>query len=151
MRVIDLARAAGVSADTVRHYTRRGLLHPRRDPGNGYQHYDTTDLQRLRFVRRARELGLSLHEVAEILRQADNRQSPCPLVRDLFEARLADVERNIAELTALRDRMREALAQWRHLPDGVPDGHTICRLIESWERDDTRSGGCHEPGGCHEQ
>ena len=144
MRVIDIARAADVSADTVRHYTRSGLLHPRRDPDNGYQQFSDGDLQRLRFARRARELGLSLNEVAEILQQADRQQSPCPLVRDLFQSRLAEVETRIAELTALRNRMCEALGQWQQLPDGVPDGHTICRLIESWQPQSVAGGGCHE-------
>lgn len=144
MKVIDIARAAGVSADTVRHYTRSGLLHPSRDPDNGYQRYSDNDLQRLRFARRARDLGLSLNEVAEILQQADRHQSPCPLVRDLFQSRLSDVEQRLAELTALRDRMREALTQWQQLPDGVPDGHTICQLIESWQPQSTDGGCCHE-------
>ncbi len=144
MKVIDIARAAGVSADTVRHYTRSGLLHPGRDPDNGYQRYSDSDLQRLRFARRARDLGLSLGEVAEILQQADRHQSPCPLVRDLFQSRLTDVEQRIAELIALRDRMREALGQWQQLPDGVPDGQTICHLIEHWQRGDSREERCHD-------
>jgi DNA-binding transcriptional MerR regulator len=134
MKVIELARAAGVSPDTVRHYTRGGLLRPERNPDNGYQRYDSADLRRLRFVRRARELGFSLGEAAEILRQADLHQSPCPLVRDLFTARLAEVEQRLLALTALRDRMRSALDHWRQMPDGVPDGHTICQLIENWNQ-----------------
>jgi MerR family transcriptional regulator, Zn(II)-responsive regulator of zntA len=133
MKVSELARAAGVSADTVRFYTREGLLHPARDPNNGYQRYATADLQRLRFARKARQLGFSLKEVTGILRDADRQRSPCPQVRDLFARKLADVEQQLVELTALRDRMRAATAQWQAMPDGAPDGHTICRLIEHWD------------------
>lgn len=134
MKVIELARAADVNTDTVRYYTRLGLLRPRRDADNGYRRYGAGDLQRLRFVRRARQLGFSLQEITEILREADDHSSPCPLVRELFEHKLADVERRLAELTEMRDRMRQAMAAWQGMPDGVPDGHTICRLIEHWDR-----------------
>lgn len=145
MKVSELARAAGVSPDTVRFYTRQGLLHPRRDSFNNYQHYSDADLQRLRFVRRARELGFGLPEITEILQRADAQQSPCPLVRELFEQKLAEVDRRVAELTQLRDRMRVALQQWQTLPDGVPDGASVCHLIESWDR----PGADHHPEGSH--
>lgn len=133
MKVAQLARAAGVSADTVRFYTREGLLKPARDPGNGYQEYGSDDLSRLRFARKARQLGFTLREVAEILEQADHHESPCPLVRDLFTKRLDEVERQLLDLQQLRDRMRRALLNWETMPDGTPDGHTLCRLIEHWD------------------
>lgn len=133
MKVSELARSAGVSADTVRFYTRSGLLHPMRDAANGYQRYGPADLQRLRFARKARQLGFSLKEVVAILQDADRDRSPCPHVRDLFTLKLAAVERQLQELTELRDRMRSAMRQWRTMPDGTPDGHTICRLIEHWD------------------
>jgi DNA-binding transcriptional MerR regulator len=133
MKVSELARAAGVSADTVRFYTRAGLLHPLRNPDNGYQRYAAADLQRLRFARKARQLGFTLKEVTAILGDADEDRSPCPHVRDLFAQKLATVEQQLLELTELRDRMRAATRQWRKMPDGAPDGHSICRLIEHWD------------------
>lgn len=133
MKVAQLARAAGVSTDTVRFYTREGLLRPARDPGNGYQEYGSDDLARLRFARKARQLGFTLKEVADILQQADHNESPCPLVRDLFAKRLDEVERQLLDLQQLRDRMRRALLNWETMPDGTPDGHTLCRLIEHWD------------------
>ena len=134
LKVSELAKRAGVSADTVRFYTRQGLLSPLRDPDNGYQLYQDQDFQRLVFAKKARQLGFSLKEITDILREADEHQSPCPLVRDLFVQKFADVERQIAELTALRDRMADAMATWRSMPDAAPDGHTICRLIEHWNQ-----------------
>lgn len=136
MKVSDLARAAGVTGETVRHYTREGLLHPRRDPGNGYQLYDADDLNRLRFIQRARTLGFSLREVREILEHADHGDSPCPMVRDLLAARLPDIHARIRELQALATRMERALETWRDMPDGTPDGHSLCRLIESLPMED---------------
>ncbi|MGM0768455.1 MAG: MerR family transcriptional regulator [Pseudomonadota bacterium] len=133
MKVIDIAKAAGVRPDTVRFYSREGLLNPARNPDNNYQQFDGEDLRRLRFARKARQLGFSLPEIKSILDQADDRHSPCPLVREVFEQRLSEVEREIRELNQLRDRMKSALSAWQAMPDGTPDGHTICRLIEHWD------------------
>lgn len=133
MKVKDIAEAAGVNPDTVRFYTRENLLKPTRNPDNNYQQFDTEDLRRLRFARKARQLGFSLPEIRQILDQADDHHSPCPMVRDVFQHRLAEVEREIRELQQLRKRMTAALSAWQDMPDGTPDGHTICRLIEHWE------------------
>ncbi|MGB1949964.1 MAG: MerR family transcriptional regulator [Marinobacter sp.] len=133
MKVMEIAKAAGVKPDTVRFYTREGLLSPARNPDNNYQQFDAEDLRRLRFARKARQLGFSLPEIRSILNQADDHHSPCPLVREVFEQRLQEVEREIRELNQLRDRMKSALTAWQAMPDGTPDGHTICRLIEHWD------------------
>ena len=63
MKVKEIATAAGVNPDTVRFYTREGLLRPTRNPDNNYQQYDAEDLRRLRFARKARQLGFSLPEI----------------------------------------------------------------------------------------
>ncbi|EMP54784.1 MerR family transcriptional regulator [Marinobacter santoriniensis NKSG1] len=133
MKVKEIADAAGVKPDTVRFYTREGLLNPARNPENNYQQYGADDLRRLRFARKARQLGFSLPEIRDILGEADENHSPCPMVREVFERRLADVEREIRELEQLRQRMQNALSAWKQMPDGTPDGHTICRLIEHWD------------------
>lgn len=136
MKVTELARTAGVTAETVRHYTRQGLLRPIRDPDNGYQLFDQQDLGRLRFIQRARTLGFSLKEIAKILEHADQGDSPCPMVRDLLAARLPQIHARIQELQALAERMEHAMQDWARMPDGAPDGHSICRLIEHTPVDD---------------
>jgi len=133
VKVKDIAQAAGVKPDTVRFYTREGLLNPTRNPDNNYQQFDADDLRRLRFARKARQLGFSLPEIRSILAQADDHHSPCPMVREVFEQRLAQVEQDIHELQQLRQRMQSALRVWRDMPDGTPDGHTVCQLIEHWD------------------
>jgi len=132
MKVSELAKQAGVTAETVRHYTREGLLAPQRDPHNGYQLFDQQDLERLRFIQRARTLGFSVAEIQQILEHADQGDSPCPLVRDLMAERLPQIRARIRELEALAARMEQALAAWSEMPDGTPDGHSLCRLIESF-------------------
>ena len=110
MKVKELATAADVTPDTVRFYTREGLLRPSRNPDNNYQYYDAEDLRRLRFARKARQLGFSLPEIRQILGQADEHHSPCPMVRDVFEQRLAEVEREIAELQQQKTTMQKMFA-----------------------------------------
>ena len=132
MKVSELAKRGGVTAETVRHYTREQLLAPKRHPDNGYQLYSATDLERLHFIQRARKLGFSVAEIRDILAHADHGDSPCPLVRDLLANRLPQIRAQIQELEALAQRMEQALESWQHMPDGTPDGHSLCRLIESF-------------------
>jgi DNA-binding transcriptional MerR regulator len=132
MKVSEIAKEAGVTAETVRHYAREQLLAPTRHPQNGYQLFSRHDLERLRFIQRARKLGFSVAEIREILAHADQGDSPCPLVRDLLASRLPQIRSRIAELEALAARMEQALTSWQEMPDGTPDGHSLCRLIESF-------------------
>lgn len=136
MKVSELAKKADVSAETVRFYTREKLLDPTKNEDNNYKIYTSKDLQRLKFIRKARQLGFSLTNISAIMNKADNHDSPCPMVRMLFEDQLAKVDKQIAELQLLRNRMVEAMQLWTTMPDGEPDGKTICRLIENWEDPD---------------
>jgi MerR family Zn(II)-responsive transcriptional regulator of zntA len=133
MRVSELAKKASVTAETVRHYTRLGLINAERDPNNGYQLYDQVGLQRLHFIRQASELGFSLKQIEEIFQQSDSGDSPCPLVRDLLQKKVPETKFKIAQLQAHLVKMEDALAVWEGMPNGAPDGHSICCLIEEWE------------------
>jgi DNA-binding transcriptional MerR regulator len=133
MRVAQLAKAAAVSAETVRHYTDLGLLRPSRDPHNGYQHYVNDDLQRLRFIAQARRLGFSLKDVQNILARADSGTAPCGEVRDLLGERLLTLQVHIEECQRLAQVMRNALDDWADKPECAPDGQAICRLLEDFD------------------
>lgn len=128
--VSRLAREAGTTADAVRHYTEIGLLAPQRDRGNNYRTYGERDLKRLCFIRTSRELGFSLDDIRLILADADRGASPCPQVRELYARRLHEVEAEIARLDLQRDRMRQLLRHWQHLPDCAPTGDSLCHLID---------------------
>ena len=131
MRVIELARSAGSSADAVRYYTRVGLLTPKRNAVNGYREFSGGDVKRLWFIKRAQSLGFSLAEIATIIRHARQRKSPCPMVRDIIQKHLEQTGEELEQLILLRDRMKTAVRRWKRMPDRVPDGDEICRLIES--------------------
>lgn len=136
MTVTELARRAGVTADTVRHYTRSGFLTPTRDKNNGYKCYNDGHLARLLFIRKARSLGFGLEDVSEIMKKSGHGHSPCPQVRMLIEQHLQENRLKLQDMVDLQTRMEHAVALWAHMPDGVPDGNAICDLIEKFSMED---------------
>ena len=105
-----LANAAGVGIDTVRFYERAGLLKEPHRTAAGYRLYAGSDVARLRFIRRAKALGFSLEEIAELLRLNDGggRRGA---VRALAAQRLAEIEQKLTELSRMRDTLRHLVHQ----------------------------------------
>lgn len=133
MRVNELATKTGVTPDTVRYYTRIGLLTPTKNSENGYKNYNTADEQRLHFIIKARHLGFSIVEIQEIIKLSATGSSPCCRVREIVKKRLYEAEKTIEELQQLHQRMKRAADTWDDMPDGEPDGDSVCNLIEMWE------------------
>ena len=129
--VTELANRCDTTPHAVRYYTRMGLLRPQRHPDNGYRLYDSAEVPWLKFVQRAKNLGYTLKEIREIMHDADDNKSPCPRVREILMKRIKENRQRLDELLALQTRMEHALKQWESMPDGVPDGHSVCHLIES--------------------
>ncbi len=132
MTAAVLAKRADVPLFTVRYYTRIGLLKPSRDLRNGYRIYGASDKDRLRFITAAKELGFTLAEIEEILDHAAHSQTPCPMVRDVVEKRIEENKQKIRELKRLQKRLESAAEIWKGMKDSIPDGHSVCRLIESF-------------------
>jgi DNA-binding transcriptional MerR regulator len=122
MRAGELARAAGVSTDTLRHYERKGVLARPRRSANGYREYPPEALARVLLVRRALGVGFTLAELARILRVRDRGGAPCREVRELAAAKLADVEEQLGSLAALRDELRATLEGWDTRLSKTSDG-----------------------------
>jgi MerR family copper efflux transcriptional regulator len=118
----QLAAAAGVSTDTLRHYERVGVLARAERLTNGYRRYPAGTLQRLALIRNALGLGFTLQELAVILQQREAGTPPCRRVHVLATEKLADLERHIIELTRLRDTMRSTLERWSAELDSTPGG-----------------------------
>lgn len=127
-----LAKRANVPLFTVRYYTRIGLLKPSRDLRNGYKVYKPSDRDRLKFISAAKELGFTLAEIEEILGNAVHGDSPCPMVREIVEKRIDDNRNKIRELKRLQKRLEAAADMWKTMENSEPDGHSVCRLIESF-------------------
>jgi len=132
MKVNQLAENLAVTPDTVRYYTRIGYLRPHKNISNGYKDYNQEDLQRLRFILNARQLGFSVQDLGLILQEAEKGNSPCPLVRELISKRLRETEKKFVETVALRKRMCAAERDWRDKPNKAPTGKMVCHLIENF-------------------
>lgn len=101
----QLAQRAGVAVDTVRYYERNNLLSPAGRLASGYRRYGSHELKRLLFIRRAKALGFTLADIRELLSLSDQRS--VPRIKKAAEARLADIERRLAELRRVRDALKE--------------------------------------------
>ncbi len=126
----QLAAAGGVSADTIRHYEKLGLLAKPLRTSSGYRLYPADCAIRIVIIRRALQAGFSLRELAGIFMERDRGGAPCSRVLATAAAKLADLEQRILELSELRHWLSATVAQWRiqlrHTPSGQP-----ARLLES--------------------
>ncbi len=133
LTVNELANRADAPAHVVRYYTRIGLLEPVAQRDNGYRLFAPADVARLRFIRHAKQLGFTLNEIHDITRHAERGESPCGDVRRIIQQHIDENRRKIEAMQSLQSRMELALEQWQTLPDGEPNGTSICHLIESFE------------------
>jgi DNA-binding transcriptional MerR regulator len=131
LTVTELARQSDTTPHAVRYYTRKGLLQPERHPENNYRLYKPSEVRWLKFVRQAKALGYTLTEIGDIKHDADQGQSPCPRVREILSKHIEANRKQLEDLMALQRRMEDALKQWKEMPDGLPDGHSVCHLIET--------------------
>lgn len=122
-----LSKQSGVNTETIRYYERIGLLPVPPRSGSGYRRYDVAAAQRLRFVRRGRELGFGIEEIRTLLQLADHPQAACNEADALARQHLAEVEAKIADLEA----MREVLGR---LAGCNSQSAEHCRLIEALDQ-----------------
>lgn len=126
LKIGDLARATGTKVVTIRYYEKIGLLAaPVRSVGN-YRSFDAAALDRLRFIRRCRNLGFSLDQIRELLDLSSDAARPCADVDTITATHLADVERKITDLNALARELRR-------ISKTCNGGGTIsnCRILDA--------------------
>jgi Cu(I)-responsive transcriptional regulator len=119
MNIGQAAAASGVSAKMLRYYESIGLVAPAQRTGNGYRVYGTDDVHTLRFVRRARGLGFSIEETAELLALWRDKSRASADVKRFALQHVRDLETRIAELEAMRRTLRHLAdcCQGDHRPD----------------------------------
>jgi MerR family mercuric resistance operon transcriptional regulator len=128
----QLAKAAGVGVETVRFYERGGLLPLPARRQSGYRQYSQDAVRRVRFIRRAKDLGFTLKEIGELLDLRVDRRRSCADVRALARAKIADVDTKINDLA----HMRAALERLARACRGT--GPTIeCPILEALEHEES--------------
>lgn len=126
MTIGALGEATGVGAETIRYYERIGLLPAPARTAAGYRVYEREHVRRLNFIRRGRELGLSLDAVRELLSLASDRLRSCARVDRLVHEHIDDLDHKIAGLQQLRGALQR-------LADSCRGGGKIadCRILEA--------------------
>jgi MerR family mercuric resistance operon transcriptional regulator len=126
-----LAKEAGVNLETVRYYERRGLLpKPPRSTSSGYRQFPEDAARRLRFIRRAQELGFSLKEVGELLSLRVSRRTTSAAIRARAEAKVADIQEKIRSL----ESMKKTLQKLTKVCDGCAP-LAECPILDSLDRE----------------
>lgn len=111
MQIGELAKAVGVSADTLRHYERKGVIKPARS-SSGYRVYSAEIVERVKLVRRALAVGFTLDELAAIFTEREKGGAPCRQVFSLANSKLANLEDRIAEMQNLRGELQTLVRDW---------------------------------------
>jgi DNA-binding transcriptional MerR regulator len=109
MTIGGAARETGLSADTIRFYEKRGLLRSAARTEGGFRLFGPREIEALKFIRTAQELGFSLDEIRELLFLQQAQAGACEHVRGMLQAKLARVEAKIAELRRLHNDLNRAL------------------------------------------
>ena len=122
MTIGQLAKAAGVNVETIRFYQRIGLIRAPAKPLRGVRRYADGDAARLRFIRRAQELGFALAEIRQLL-ALENGQS-CGAARSLAAHKLGLVESKLTDLARMRDALKDLVARC-----DVRRGTVACPII----------------------
>ncbi|SEK63642.1 Cu(I)-responsive transcriptional regulator [Variovorax sp. YR750] len=120
----EAARRSGVSARMVRHYEGLGLLPAVARTESGYRQYGEADIHTLRFIKRSRDLGFSMEEIAELVGLWNNRRRTSSSVKRIAEKHLGELEQRIADMQS----MRNTLAHLVHCCHG--DARPDCPILD---------------------
>ena len=102
-----LAKKADVAIDTIRYYEREGLLPNPQRRASGYREYDDGAIKRVRFIRRAKDLGFTLEEIRDLLMLETDRNHGVEAIKQRATERLAELDRRIAQLTEMRNELAQ--------------------------------------------
>lgn len=131
MKIGQLAGRAGLTTKTIRYYEEIGLLPEARRSESGYRMYTEIDLGRLNFIKKARQLGLSLAEAGWVIDLRAQSQRPCRHVLALLDRKLSEIDTVIADLTSFRAEVDELRRTSAAGLESVSDDDAICGIIET--------------------
>ena len=139
LNIGDAARASGVSAKMIRHYETVGLLPDPKRTQAGYRQYTEPDVHTLRFIRRARDLGFSIKQIADLVGLWQNRRRPSRRVKALAQEHIAELEQKLVEILA----MKATLEHLVHCCQG--DDRPECPILDTLAGDERLASEQHGP------
>lgn len=128
LKIGALARRAGVTAKAIRFYERKRILPAAKRGANRYRLYDDDAVDRLRFIKQASGLGLTLAEIKEIITIREGGLPPCMHVHRLLHDKAAELDRKLQDLVDVRRRIDQSLRAWRRRPASAG---TVCPHIDT--------------------
>ena len=140
LRSGELARLTGVSADTLRHYERLGILPMSERTNGGYRIFPLAAIERVQLAQRGLQLGFSLTELSEILRTRDSGGVPCHRVLHLTEEKLHALGKQIVELRQTQAYMRQLVRDWRRKLKQTAPGNKAMLLHSLVDKPKNKSG-----------
>jgi DNA-binding transcriptional MerR regulator len=148
----QLGAATGVSADTIRHYEKLGLLKKAARSEGGYRLYEPSTIVRVQTIRSAVKAGFSLAELSGIFRERDAGGAPCHRVAALAADKVESLEQQIRELIELKDWLVSILDAWQKRLEHTPAGNQaglLDSLREGSTKDPPPKGRTNEDAGSH--
>jgi MerR family mercuric resistance operon transcriptional regulator len=125
-----LAKRSGVGVETVKFYQRKGLLpKPSKPLGGGFRHYQLEDITRIRFIKRAQDLGFTLREAKELLEINTKPAATCSDIKTKAKSKLSEVELKIQDL----NRVKAALEELIHACGDSKKAAVNCRVMNCFE------------------
>ena len=126
MQIGEVAREANVSVQTLRYYERLGLLNPPKRKPSGYRKYDVQEIQRVRFIKRAQDLGFALAEIGNLLTLWNDSSHSCTLVERRASTTLKRIDTKIQDLETMRAALEKYVMSCR-------TGHSLdeCPLLRA--------------------
>jgi Cu(I)-responsive transcriptional regulator len=106
MNIGQASKASGVTAKMIRYYDEIDLVRPASRTGSNYREYDDRQINELRFIKRARNLGFSMEEITQLLSLWRDRARPSRDVKAIADRHVADLDARIAEMQAMADTLR---------------------------------------------
>lgn len=140
LRSGDLAKAAGVSVDTIRHYERIGVLPRASRTESGYRVFPASALQRVLVVQRSLRIGFTLAELAEVLKARDAGGAPCNRVYELAQEKLKGIGADIRALKRTERHLKQVLREWEERMERAGGGqksHLLYSLGEALKHTDS--------------
>jgi MerR family transcriptional regulator, copper efflux regulator len=129
----ELSHQTGISAQAIRYYERIELIPSAQRAKNGYRIYQNTDVERLRFIQRVRQLDFSLDNIAEILALRERGEAPCYYVTDVMKGQIREIQNRLQDLQRLQDELLVLYQTSQELPIDTATNDCVCNRISDWD------------------